>query len=106
MRLFNRKKYIDLQVIEDRLSATLLPVIPRQEFVRDLRSRLMAHAANSTPDLVIRQEPAVSRGWILAGGVAGGLLVLIMSIRGILSIAGLIGVFVQQRKQPASQPAN
>lgn len=106
MRLFNRKKYIDLKVMKDRLAATLLPVIPRQEFVSDLRSRLMAHAARSAPDLIIRQEPAVSRGWILAGGVAGSLLVLIMSIRGILSIAGLIGLFVQERKPAASQPAH
>lgn len=100
MKLFNRKKYIDLKVMEDRLAATLLPVLPRQEFVSDLRSRLMNHAAQSVPDLVIRQEPAVSRGWILAGGVAGSILVLVMSIRGILSIAGLIGLLVQQRKAP------
>lgn len=106
MRLFNRKKYIDLKVMEDRLAATLIPVLPRQEFVSDLRSRLMAHAARSTPDLVIRQETSISRGWILVGGVAGSLLVLIMSIRGLLSIAGLIGVFVQQRKAPTSQPAH
>ena len=106
MRWFNRKKYIDLQVMEDRLAATLIPVIPRQEFVSDLRSRLMAHASRSAPDLVIKKEPAISSGWLLAGGVGGSFLVLIMSIRGLLSIAGLIRVFVQQRKPPASQPAH
>jgi hypothetical protein len=106
MRLFNRKKYIDLKVMEDRLAATLIPVIPRQEFVTDLRSRMMAHAARSTPDLVIKKEPAISNGWLLAGGVAGSFLVLIMSVRGLLSIAGLIRVLVQQRKTPTSQPAH
>lgn len=106
MRFFKRNKYIDLKLMEERLAATLTPVVPRAEFVSDLRSRLMAHASRKSPDLIIRSERLVPRGWIVAGGVAGSLLMLLVSIRGLLSIAGLISMFVQQRRQPASQPAH
>ncbi len=107
MKLFKRKqKDIDLTKLESRLAKTLRPIAPRQEFVDDLRSRLMAHQALSTQNIVIQEKQAVPRGWLVAGGVVGSLLMLIVSIRGLLSIAGLIGLFMQERRQPASQPAH
>lgn len=107
MRLFKRKQYdIDLSKLESRLAETFRPIAPRREFVDDLRSRLMAHRSPSAQDIVIQNQQAVPRGWLVAGGVVGSLLMLIVSIRGLLSIAGLISLFVQQRRQPASQPAH
>jgi len=107
MRLFKRKqKDIDLSKLESRLAESLRPIAPRQEFVDDLRSRLLTHRSLSAQDIVIQNKQAVPRGWIVAGGVVGSLLMLIVSIRGLLSIAGLISLFVQQRRQPASQPAH
>ncbi len=107
MKWFKRKqKDIDLHKIESRLADTMRPVAPRQEFVDDLRSRLMAHRSLSAQDIIIQNKQAVPRGWIVAGGVVGSLLMLIVSIRGLLSIAGLISLFVQQRRQPATQPAH
>jgi len=107
MRLFKRKqKDIDLTKLESRLAETLRPIAPRQEFIDDLRSRLMAHRSLSTQDIIIQQKQTVPRGLIVAGGVVGSLLMLVVSIRGLLSIAGLISLIVQQRRQLASQPAH
>ncbi|MBM3145744.1 MAG: hypothetical protein FJ010_12410 [Chloroflexi bacterium] len=88
------------------MTETFRPVAPRQEFTADLRSRLMAYRPRSTQEIVVRSRQAAPRGWLLAGGVVGGLLMLIVGIRGLLSIVGLIGLFVQQRRQLASQPAH
>jgi len=107
MRLFKRKQNdIDFNKLENRMADILRPVTPRQEFLDDLRSRLMAHRSLSAQDLVIQSNQAVPRGWIVAGGVVGSLLMLIVSIRGLLSIAGLISLVLQERRQPATQPAH
>ncbi len=107
MRLFKRKqKDIDLTNLESRLAETLRPIAPRQDFVGDLRSRLMAHKALASQNIVIQDKQVVPRGWLVAGGVVGSLLMLIVSIRGLLSIAGLISLFMQERRQPATQPAH
>ena len=105
MRLFKRKS-IDLSKVERRLAETLRPIAPRQEFLDGLRSRLVAHQSHSAQDLVVRSNRAFPRGWMVAGGVVGSLLMLVVSIRGLLSIVGLIGLFIQQRRQPTSQPAH
>ncbi len=106
MKLFARKKKIDLSRLERQLASTLTPVAPRRDFVDDLRSRLMAFTPQTTPALAVESERAVPRKWIVAGGVAGSLLMLIVSIRGLLSIAGLFRLFVENRRSPASQPVH
>lgn len=111
MKLFKRKKQRqELEEIEEKLDAVLCPVEPRQEFVGDLRERLMSRFAVEVADSAEDAERESSTGWLLAGGVIGTVLMLITSIRGLLSIAGLVGLLIQyfnQRKQgPASQPAH
>ncbi len=107
MRLFKRKqKNIDLSKLESHLAGRLRPVAPRQEFMADLRSRLIAFQPRSAQDVIVQSKPEMPRAWIVAGGVVGSLLMLIVSIRGLLSLAGLIGLFIQQRRQPVSQPAH
>lgn len=107
MKLFKRKpKDIDLTKLESKLAEKLRPVAPRQEFVEDLRSRLIVHQALASQNILIQEKQVVPRGWLVAGGVVGSLLMLIVSIRGLLSIAGLISLFVQEKRQPTTQPAH
>jgi len=112
MRLFKRKKQNqELEQMEEKLDAVLCPIEPRREFVDDLRERLMARFAVEVTDSAGEAEREGSNGWLLAGGVVGTVLMLITSIRGLLSIAGLIGLLIhylnqQQKQGPASQPAH
>ena len=112
MRLFKRKKQNqELERMEEKLDAVLCPIEPRREFVDDLRERLMARFAVEVTDSAGEAAREGSNRWLLAGGVVGTVLMLITSIRGLLSIAGLIGLLIhyfnQEHKQgPASQPAH
>jgi hypothetical protein len=112
MKVFKRKKQnYEIEEMEERLDVVLCPVEPRREFVGDLRQRLMARFAVEVSDSAEEAERESSNRWLLAGGVVGTVLMLITSIRGLLSIAGLIGLLIhyfnQEHKQgPASQPAH
>ncbi len=113
MKLFNRKQHtIDLEQIESRLAAAMQPVSPRAEFVSDLRARLLKSAPNraSASQLNKPDRNTLPRGWLVAGGVAGGAVMLIIGLRGLLSIAGLIGLLLQRRQNEeplaATSPAH
>ena len=110
MRFFRRKKRdIEQEKMEKKLEATLIRIEPRQKFVRDLRSRLLTRFDAHAPEPVTQQEEEISPGWLVAGGVVGTVLMLIMSVRGLLSIAGLIGLLIRyfshRKQEPASQLA-
>ena len=99
MNFLKRKnKYIEILAIEAYLKTALHPIMPRQAFVSGLRERLMVQAASAAaPELIIREEPRnVSRGWILAGGVLGSLVVLAVSIRGLISMFGVAGSLLKR----------
>lgn len=104
MNWFSKNQTENLKVIGRELEGILRPVMPRQEFVRDLRSRLIAHSFQSVP--VPAGQP-VNRGLLLAGGVVGRLFVLLTTVRGILAVIGLIGLVVQRfgrdKRSPSSQ---
>ncbi len=113
MKLFNRKQHtLDLEKIEARLAAAMQPVSPRAEFVSDLRARLLksAPAPSPTLQLDIAGKANSPRGWLVAGGVAGSAVMLIIGLRGLLSIVGLIGLLLQRRQSeeplPATSPAH
>ncbi len=83
----------DLQHLEQQLAVILQPVSPRPGFVRDLRKALMAREI----------QPATSK-WnlqmldkrlLVAGGVLGGVLMLLTSIRGIISLISVVGLLIQ-----------
>lgn len=107
MNWFRKTPIEDLQHIERNLTGALRPVVPRQEFIHDLRCRLIAHTFQSVP---VNAEKSMDRRWLLAGGVAGSLLVLLTAFRGILTLIGLIGLIVQilarEKRSTTSQLAN
>lgn len=113
MNFLKRKnKYIEISAIEAHLKTALHPVMPRQAFVSGLRERLMVQAASAAaPELIIREEPRnVSRGWILAGGVFGSLVMLAVSVRGLISMFEVAGSLLKRSGTGAhgraSQPAH
>ena len=92
MNWFRKTPKEELRYIERDLTAVLRPVVPREQFLHDLRSRLVAHSFQSVP--VVTGKPIDNR-WLLAGGIAGSLFVLLNAFRGILTLIGLIGIIVQ-----------
>lgn len=111
MRLFKRKKReIEQEKLEKKLDAALCRVEPRQEFIHDLRGRLMKRFVVEVPDSAVEPESDIAPQWLVAGGVAGTVLMLIMSLRGLLSIVGLVGLLVKylshRKQEPASQMAH
>jgi len=107
MNWFRKTPIAELQDMEQNLTGTLRPVVPRQEFVRDLRSRLIAHTFQSVP---VPVGKSIDRRWLIAGGALGSIFVLLSALRGILAVIGLVGLFVQylgrEKHSPASQPAH
>lgn len=111
MKFFNRKQYtLDLEQIEARLATTMHPVAPRAEFVSDLRARLLKSTPALAPQFNKPEKTNIPRGWLVAGGVAGSAVMLIIGLRGLLSIAGLIGLLLHRRQSedplPATSPAH
>ncbi len=92
MNLFKKTPIENLQYLEHDLSRVLRSVNPRKDFVHNLRTRLIAHTFQSVP--VVAEKPITSK-WLLAGGVAGSLFVLLTALRSILTVIGLIGIIVQ-----------
>ena len=107
MNWFRKTPLEDLQHIERDLTRALRPVVPRQEFIHDLRSRLIAHTFQSVP---VKAEKPMDRRWLLAGGVVGSLFVLLNTFRGVLTLIGLIGLIVQilvrEKRSTTSQLAH
>ncbi|MBE9524200.1 MAG: hypothetical protein IMY76_03820 [Chloroflexi bacterium] len=107
MNWFRKTPKEDLHYIERGLSGVLRSVVPREDFLHDLRSRLVAHSFQSVP---VVTEKSIANRWLLAGGVAGSLFVLLSTIRGILTVIGLIGIivqiFVREKRSTASQLAH
>ncbi len=92
----------DLELLEQQLAAALQPVDPRPQFVSNLRFRLLAREIQATPALLPRK---VSNSLIVAGGVAGSLIMLITGIRGLISLISLIGLVYQYfTRNPQNQP--
>ncbi len=97
----------ELKFLETQLAATFQQVLPRPEFVSDLRSRLATREIQPVSALLPQK---VSNGLLVAGGILGGLLMIITGIRGLISLVGVVGLVFQfftrntQRRQlaPAS----
>jgi len=107
MNWFRKTPLEDLRDIEQNLAGTLRPVVPRQEFVRDIRARLIAHTFQSVPVPVGR---TIDRRWLFAGGALGSIFMLLTTLRGILAVIGLAALVVQylgrEKHSPTSQLAH
>jgi len=92
MRVFKRKEpnyEYDLRKLEMQLKATLQPISPRSEFVQELGAKILEKDIKIGPKFLISGK--VSNGLLVAGGVVGSIIMIITSIRGLISIIGVIG---------------
>ena len=108
MRFFRDKKpntENDLRRLEMRLKATLQPVSPRTNFVRDLGAKLAEKEIIIGPKLILSKR--VSNVLLIAGGVVGSVIMIITSIRGMISLISLVGMVYRflnrdsKRQQPS-----
>lgn len=94
----------DFAQMEAFLVSTLVPVVPRAGFVRDLRRRLLNHAP------VYGTESHGLRNGILAiAGLATSVLILIAGVRATLTLLSSLGILHQvkdQVKQNQAAPLN
>lgn len=77
----------DLKNIEAQLVEFLHPVPPRPEFLSGLQAMILLREIPTNTNLFPKR---ISNRLLVAGGIIGSLLMLIASIRGLIS---LIGVF-------------
>lgn len=93
----------DLKKLEVHLRSALQPVSIRPEFVKDLQARLFSGAI---PTIQQRLPSTFSQALLIAGGIFGGLMVIIAGIRGMISLIFVLVQLVQrlklntQRRQP------
>ena len=91
---FNKLTNQDIEELQLKLESTLTPVKPRPEFLAGLQAGLYAR------DIQMAAFPSISRkisnGLLVAGGVLGSLLMIIASIRGLISLFGLLGSISQR----------
>ena len=96
MRLFkkNAPDYEhDLKKLEMQLKASLRPVSPRTEFVRDLGAKLVKREIIISPKTLISKN--ASNALLVIGGVVGSFIMIITSIRGLISILGVVGYLLK-----------
>ena len=91
--LFLRKKdpnlEHDFRKLEMQLKATLRPVSPRSEFVNDLRVRLSDREIKIGPKILSMK---ISNSLLVAGGIIGSVIMILTSIKGLISLIGMIGI--------------
>jgi hypothetical protein len=96
--LYGGGHYVDLDMpgLEAQLAEVLVPVIPRLDFVIDLKKRLLdEHELSLLPK---KQNPIQA---ILLGfaGVISGALILLIGLRAIIALLGGKGYFQQFKEQ-------
>jgi hypothetical protein len=93
----------DLREFERQLSAVLNPVVPRADFVSDLRFNLMRQNFKRVP--VPEKKIILPETALIASGIVGIALALISGVRGIVSLVGVIGLLVSWLRQQEQQSA-
>ncbi len=95
MKIFKKgghKDDPDLKALEKKLREYLQPIPPRAEFVTGLYNRLIT-ADVSDPQHSLSGN--TSKRLLVAGGIIGSILLVITSIRGLISLLGVLGLLVQ-----------
>jgi len=94
MRFFKRKnssRDVELEFLEKRLRSTLRPIAPRPGFVSSLGTRLLTGDFQSRPS---QSTQKVSNVLLVAGGIIGSVVMVIASIRGILSLIKKVEILI------------
>ena len=103
MKLFNRNSTgfdMEIKRLERHLELVLHPVAPRPAFIKNLKARLFA---GDLPPETSRIPVKVSNILLVAGGVVGSVLMVIASVRGILSLINILGSYINNRNSQNQQ---
>ena len=82
----------DLKALETKLREYHQPIPPRTEFVTGLYNRLITTDISEAQHLL---SGNTSKRLLVAGGITGSVLLVITSIRGLISLLGVLGLLVQ-----------
>lgn len=108
MRIFKRKDSgldKELGKLEQTLDFLLYPVPPRPTFIKTLKAKLLSDEQQQEPS---RLPFKISDALLITGGVVGSILMVIASIRGILSLISVLSPKMQninknsQKQQPSA----
>lgn len=91
-----RKTERKLKRIETKLQSALQPVDPRADFVADLQNRLMIEMEHKN------KTRKVKKGLLVAGGIVGGVVMLVTIIRTLTSweeFTDSLSQFLNQNKK-------
>jgi hypothetical protein len=105
MRFFRRKDpdlEKDLETLEKQLWAKLQPVVPGAQFIVDLRNKLFTDGIQYLPS---RQPLRISNAWLVVGGIVGSILMVIASIRGIISLINIVQNLNKSSQRQQTTPA-
>ena len=82
-------------LIEKRLAGILKPVLPRQEFVRNLRQRIQV----TNQPAIVRRFPQRQFIFLLIAGIVSSAIVLVMGVRAFFSLLTALGIIQQADRQ-------
>jgi hypothetical protein len=91
-----RREEQDFSDLETQLDAALQPIVPEDDYVRALRYKLAIQWG------LPRQSTSTdTRGilMLIGAGFLSGILVLLLSIRAVLTIAATLGLLYQVKQQ-------
>ncbi len=86
--------------IENRLQATLLPVSPRPEFVKDLKHRLLSPAE---ADASIVSSKPKQNVFVLAAGLLSGTVLIVLGVKAIIALLASLGLLQQVKSRMEQQ---
>lgn len=85
----------NLGEVEARLEEMFEPVVPRSEFVRDLRHRLITQFSTKAQRSMKHQQTAL----IVVASLLSFMMVLMLSVRTLLAVLTSLGLLYQFRQQ-------
>lgn len=86
-------------LIEKRLAGILKPVLPRQEFVRNLRQRIQV----TNQPAIVRRFTQRQFIFLLIAGIVSSAILLAMGVRAFFSLLTALGIIQQADRQLKSQ---
>ncbi len=90
-----KERMSNLGEVETRLEEMFTPVMPRPDFVRDLRHRLMAQFTPKARAGMDNQQTML----IIAASLLSFVMVLMVSLRALLAVLTSLGLLYQYRHQ-------
>ncbi len=86
--------------MENRLQATLQPVSPRPEFVKDLKRRLLSP---SPADASIANSKPRQNVFMIAAGLLSGTVLILLGVKAVIGLLASLGILQQVKRNIEQQ---